>query len=127
MWYLPSSRSRTTTRGPSSCSARSSWSGPDGSTNPPITCPPSNPISTRTRPSSATRHHLRENTMDRLRMHERDLQPEHPAARATVDQFDALPGEMRERSLHVLDLVRDVMHAGSPPGEELPDRRVVAE
>jgi hypothetical protein len=60
-------------------------------------------------------------------MHERDLQPEHPAARTAVDQLDALLREVRERGLHVLDLVRDVVHAGAPLGEKLPDRRVVAE
>src|SRR4051794_32225692 len=126
-WYRPSSRSRTTTRGPSSCSARSSSSAEDGSTKPPITCPPSNPTSTRTRSFSANRNHLRENAVNRLGVHECDLQPEHAPPRLRVDQLDTLFRELGECRRDIVHLVGDVVHARPALGEEPPDRRVVAE
>src|SRR3954469_8795675 len=100
-----------TTRGPSECNACSSSSADAGSTKPPITCPPSNPISTRTRSLSANRHHLREDAVDGLGMHEGDLEPEHPAAWLCVDQLDALLRQLGERCRNVGHLVRDVVHA----------------
>src|SRR5256886_6365233 len=99
------------TRGPSSWSARSSWSADDVSTNAPITCPPANPISTRICSPSAIRHHLRKNAVNRIRVHERDLEPEHPLARLAVDQLGAARSEVGGSGPHVVDLVRDVMHA----------------
>src|SRR5581483_8812585 len=115
------------TRGPSSCSARSSGSADRESTNPPITWPPSKPISTRTRSPLLIRHHLRENTVDRVGMHERDLETEHAAPRLGVDQLGARVGELREGGTDVLDLVRDVVHTGPAPCEEPADGRVLAE
>ena len=60
-------------------------------------------------------------------MNERDFEPEHPLPRLGVDQLRAGLGEARERGGDVVDLVRDVMHAGAARSEELADRRVVAE
>src|SRR6188508_2909869 len=57
-------------------------------------CPPSRPISIRTK-SSATRYHLRENTVDGIRMDEHELDPEEPHA-WTVD-------ELRPCSLQPID------------------------
>src|SRR4051812_39562234 len=65
--------------------------------------------------------------MDRLRMHERDLETEHAAPRAGVDQLDALLGQTRECRLDVVDRIRDVMHARASLREELTDGRVLAE
>src|SRR4029077_12145443 len=115
------------TRGPSSCSARSSWSSVPTSKKPLITWPPANPSSARTRSPSATRHHLRKNAVNRPRLDERDLEPEHALPRLAVDQLGAARGELRDRGSYVVDLIGDVMHARAALGEELPDRRIVAE
>src|SRR6476646_2250324 len=94
---------------------------------PPTTCPPSNPISTRTRSSSATRHHLRENAVNRIRVHESDLEAEEPLARCSVDQLGALLGELGQRRRNVVHLVREMMQSGSALRDELPYGRVVSE
>src|SRR5438093_368824 len=107
--------SSTTTRGTSSCRARSSWSADAPSTKPPITWPPSKPTSIRTRSPSATRHHLRENSVDRFRMDESNLEPEDALPRLGVDQLDALSDEIRERCAEIGALVGDVMHAVPSP------------
>jgi hypothetical protein len=60
-------------------------------------------------------------------MHERHLEPEHPAPWTGVDQLDALRSEPLERSSHVADLVGDVMHALASLGEEATDGRVLLE
>ena len=60
-------------------------------------------------------------------MHEGDLEAEQALARLRVDQLGTLPRETGERRPNVVDLVGDVVHAGAPLREELPDRRVVAE
>jgi hypothetical protein len=60
-------------------------------------------------------------------MHERHLEPEHPAARAGVDQLDAFGGELIERGGHVADLVGDVVHPLAALGEEAADGRVLLE
>ena len=60
-------------------------------------------------------------------MHERDLEPEHAAARTGVDQLDTLSREIDERRLDIVDGVGDVMHAGSALREELADGRVGTE
>jgi hypothetical protein len=65
--------------------------------------------------------------VNRFRMHERDLEPEHAAPRARVDQLDAGVGERVERDLDVVDLEGDVMHPLPALGEEPTDGRVVAE
>ncbi|HEY2073739.1 MAG TPA: hypothetical protein VGG88_09210, partial [Gaiellaceae bacterium] len=62
--------------------------------------------------------------MDGIRMHEGDLQTEHPPSRLGVDQLGAVPGELAEDDPDVLDLVRDVVHAGAALGQELADGRV---
>src|SRR3954451_8024223 len=116
-----------TTRGPSEWSACSSSSALAGSTKPPITWPPSNPTSTRTRSASANGHHLREDSVDGLGMHEGHLQPEHAAPRLRVDQLHAFLRKRRERGRHVVDLVRDVVHARPALREQAAHRRVVAE
>lgn len=60
-------------------------------------------------------------------MHERHLEPEHPAARPEVDQLDPFRREALERGRHVAHLVGDVVHALAAPGEEPPDGRVLLE
>ncbi len=60
-------------------------------------------------------------------MHEGDLEAEEALARCGVDQLGAGAGEIRDRSVHVVDLVGDVMHAGSALREKLADRCLVAE
>jgi hypothetical protein len=79
------------------------------------------------RTSLDTRHHLRENTVNGLRVHEGDFEAEHPLPRLGVDQLGAARRELCDRRTDVVDLVRDVMHAGPAFGEKLPDRRIVAE
>ena len=64
--------------------------------------------------------------MDRVGMDERDLEPEHPAARRLVDELRARVGEVGERSANVVNLVRDVVHPGAALREEAADRRVLA-
>ena len=65
--------------------------------------------------------------MNRFRVYERDLEPEHPLARLAVDQLGASGSEVGCGRTHVIDLVRDVMHARPALREKLADRRVVAE
>src|SRR6188508_3288671 len=77
--------------------------------------------------SSATADDLREHAVDGIRVDERDLQAEQPVLRPLVDQLGALRLELVERRADVVDLVGDVVHAGTPFGEELADGRVVAE
>ena len=60
-------------------------------------------------------------------MHEGDLQAEHPPPRLGIDQLGAMPGEVSKDDSDVLDLVGNVMHAGTAVRDELPDRRVVSE
>src|SRR6266511_55793 len=62
-------------------------------------CTPSKPISIRT--WSAMAHHLRENTVDGIRMDEGDLEPEEPLVRLCVDQFRALALQRLERRTDV--------------------------
>src|SRR6266536_1821070 len=87
---------------------------------------PSKPISIWMR-SSATRDHLREDAVDRIRMDERDLEAEHPLPRLGVDQLGPLRGELGERGPDVRDLVGHVVHPRPAVGEELPDRGLLAE
>src|SRR5436305_15152912 len=89
--------------------------------------PPSKPISTTTRSVLAIRHQLREDAFEGVRMKERDLEPEEPAPRCVVDDLDAFVVQLVERALHVCDLVRDVMHTRPALGQELADRRLLAE
>jgi len=60
-------------------------------------------------------------------MHESDLVAEDPQARLRVDQLGALPGERGDRRPHIVDLVRDVVHAGAVLCEKPADGRIVAE
>ena len=59
-------------------------------------------------------------------MDEGNLETEHPATRRLVDQLSTRIREVRERGAHVLDLVRDVVHARPSFGKEPADGRVVA-
>jgi hypothetical protein len=65
--------------------------------------------------------------MNRFRVHERDLEPEHALARLAVDQLGASSREIGRGRSHVVDFVRDVMHARPALREKLPDRRIFAE
>ena len=62
-----------------------------------------------------------------MRVNERHLEAEEAAAGTCVDQLSTAGDELVQRRADVRDLVGDVVHAGSPPGEEPADRRVVAE
>ena len=65
--------------------------------------------------------------MNRFRVHERNLEPEHPLARLAVDQLGASSDEVGRGRSHVVDFIRDVMHAWPALRKKLADRRVVAE
>jgi hypothetical protein len=64
--------------------------------------------------------------VNRFRVHESDLEPEHPQARLAVDQLGPARGEIGRGGTHVVDLVRNVVHAGPPLREKPADRRIVA-
>lgn len=89
--------------------------------------PPSNAISILTRSALASRNHLRENTVDGIRMDERDLEPEQPCARRLVDQVGAGVGKLCQRGTKVGHLVGDVVHPRAALGQEAPNRGVLAE
>jgi hypothetical protein len=65
--------------------------------------------------------------MNRFRVHERNLEPEHPLAGLAVDQLGASSSEVGRGRPHVVDLVRDVMHAWTALREKLSDRGVCTE
>ncbi len=65
--------------------------------------------------------------MNRIGVHESDLEAEEPLARRGVDQLGALLGELGERRRDVVHLVRQMMQSGSALRDELPHGRVVAE
>jgi hypothetical protein len=65
--------------------------------------------------------------MHRIRMDERDLEPEHALPRSLVDQLGARVREVRKSRPDVVHLVRDVVHSRAPICEETADRRVLAE
>lgn len=58
-------------------------------------------------------------------MHEGHLETEQPRPGLLVDQLGARAGKLGEGHTEILDLVRDVMHAGPALGEEPPHRGVV--
>src|SRR3954468_2976297 len=87
--------------------------------------PPSNPTSMRMR--SAICHQFREDAVDGARVDERYLETEEPRVRLGVDQVPACRAEPRELGPHVVDPVRDGMHARPALRQEAPHRRVVAE
>src|ERR687886_463807 len=53
--------------------------------------------------------------------------PAKPRPRRRSDDLAARPGHVLDRSPHVADLERDVVHAGTSLGEKAPDGRVVRE
>src|SRR5262245_64226148 len=57
-------------------------------------------------------------------MHESDRQADQSSVRDVVDEVHALPGQVGEALREVVDLVGDVMHAGTTLGEEPADWRV---
>src|SRR3954454_11303625 len=77
--------------------------------------------------SSATADDLREDAVHGIWMDEGHLEAEQAAPGRLVDQLCTLGGELVERRADIVDLVGDVVHAGPALGQELPDRRVVAE
>ena len=88
--------------------------------------PPSNPISTRTR-SSAIADHFRKDAVDRIRVDERDLEPEQASARPFVDQLRPLGDEVVERLADIVDLVRDMVHSRPAVSQKPPNGRVFSE
>src|SRR5712691_970405 len=106
--------------------ACSNWSAPAGATSALMTCPPSKPISMRTR-SVGRRNHLRQDPVDRIRMDEGDLEAEESFARLLVDQIGAGACETRDRLLHVRDFVGDVVHSRPALGDEAADGRIFGE
>src|SRR5215208_1442648 len=66
--------------------------------------PPSRPTSIRTC-SFSIRHHLRENTMDGIRVDERDLEPEEAGLRLLVDELRTLARERPDRLVDVRHLI----------------------
>src|SRR5581483_6161153 len=67
---------------------------------------------------------LCQNAAGRLRVDERDLEPEQPDARALVDQLRAGGAQAVELGADVGDGECDMVHARASPGEEAADRRV---
>src|SRR5438046_44333 len=88
-------------------------------------CPPSNPISIRTR--SAIRHHLREDAVEGLRVDERNLLPEQAAMWNLVDELRTRGPEVVHRGADVVHLERDMVHPRAALREEPADRRVAVE
>jgi hypothetical protein len=97
-----------------------------GSTSTANTCPPSKATSTLMW-SSANAHHLREHSVNGVRVDERDLEPEEPTPRMLVDQLRAVCRELAQGLADIVDLVGDVVHPRPPLGEKLPDRSLGAE
>src|SRR4029077_10339224 len=124
----PSSVSSATTGLPAPVepSADSSSSAERASTKLPTICPPAKPISIRTR-SSANCYHLRKHAVHRIRMDERNLEPEHALSRCFVDQLCSHIGKVSESGADVVHLVCDVVDPRAPLCDEPTDRRVVAE
>jgi hypothetical protein len=60
-------------------------------------------------------------------MDEGDLEAEHAVPRRLVDQLRTGLGQVRQCGADVVDLVRDVMHAGAPLRQEAAHRRVLGE
>src|ERR1044071_2449039 len=104
---------------------RASSSADSGLTSMLSDCPPSKPISIRT--WSAMGNHLRENAVDRIRMDERDLEPEQSGVRLGVDELGSLALQRNERCTDVLDLECNVMHARAARREKPADRRVTVQ
>src|SRR5215471_6563886 len=115
MVYWPSSASseRAASPAPARTSATpracSSASALCGVTSAPMICPPSNATSMRTRSALARGNHLRENTVDGIRMDECDLEPEQALARRLVDESGAGVGELGQGRAKVADFVGDVV------------------
>ncbi len=65
--------------------------------------------------------------MDGVRVDEGDLEPEETLVWLLVDELDALVGEAFQLTSKIAHRVRDVVHTGSAGGEELADRRLLAE
>src|SRR6266542_3404933 len=126
MVYRPSSDSIANPPSSAWPSERSSSSTAPTSTTAPITWPPSKPISIRTR-SSANADDLREDAVDGVGMDEGNLEAEEPAPRALVDQLGAACRQLVERSADVFDFDRKMVQPRTAAGEELADRRLLAE
>jgi hypothetical protein len=60
-------------------------------------------------------------------MDERDLETEEAAMWLLVDHVHVLIGEVGELAPEVIDLIGNVMNSWAAVGEELPDRRLLAE
>ena len=65
--------------------------------------------------------------MDGVRVDEGDLEPEETLVWLLVDELDSLLGEAFQLTSKIAHRVRDVVHTGSAGGEELADRRLLAE
>ena len=116
----PSPPAAPRSRRPTAAQHASSVSALVGVTSALRICPPSRPISIRTK-SSATRNHLRENAVDGIGMDERDLEPEEPAAR--VRSIRCAPSASSRRASREglrSRARRDASRAA--PGEEPPYR-----
>ena len=122
--YEPSSASNENAASRSPASARSNSSAVSSATSTDSTCWPSKAISIRMRSGSAIAHELCQNSAGRLRMDERDLQPEEPAARGLVDQACTGPPQPLELGADVGDLERNVVQAWASLRQEPPDRRL---
>jgi hypothetical protein len=81
----------------------------------------------RTRPFSGNSHQLRKHTVHRVRMDERDLEPEQSGSRLHIDQLHTLLGQAIQLAVQIAHLVGDMVHSRTAIGDELADGRVVAE
>lgn len=79
----------------------------------------------RTNAFSATGHHLREDAVNGVGMHERHLEPVQAAPWTLVDQSSACHRQLAKNRFDVVRLERDVVHAGTAPREEATHGSVV--
>src|SRR5919109_3676512 len=105
--------------------ARSSDSALSGVTSVDRICPPSSPISMRTKPLSATGYHLRKDAVHCVWMDESDLEPEQSCARRRIDDVRAGSRQPLQLGTDIADLVGDVVHALPTAREKATDRTVL--
>jgi len=72
-------------------------------------------------------HQLAEDAVNGVGMEEGYLEPEETRPGLAVDELDTVRRERVQLGLHIVDLVRDVVHPRASLGDELPDGRVLAE
>src|SRR5436190_21703367 len=93
----------------------------------PMIWPPSKAISTTTRSSLGICHQLSKDAVDRVRVQERHFEAEQAPTRLVVHELDSFRRQLVDRGAHVVYLVGDVVHTRPALGQELADRRLLAQ